>query len=424
MTGSDDPHIERLRREVEYYRRQLDELGGETVKLDYAVSGLRHQLKQKRQAFTILAELQRSAAVQPQLRALFDRAILAINATLDMDRSVVLLPAEATDHYRPSQWLGFPEESAAKLAAATIRFPAEFATGTGFLVANKGSAATPLITEIRAVFDLPYFICLPVAGGRLPLGLLLTGRLKEARPLYPPFDQGDIETLQALASLISSFARLERLERLKRFLSPQVAELIANGNIDDPLRTHRREITAVFIDLRGFTEFAENAEPEEVMRVLHEYHREMGKLILAHEGTLERFTGDGIIALFNDPVPVDNPEERAVVMAATMRDRIADLIENWRKFGYGLDFGIGIAQGFATIGAIGFEQRYDYTAIGSVMNLASRLCGEAKPGQILISQRVFARVEPMASVETVGPLSLKGFSRDVPAYNVLAVKGA
>lgn len=424
MPGLDDPDTERLRREVEYYRRQLDELGGETVKLDYAVSGLRHQLNQKRQAFTILAELQRSAAVQPQLPALLDRAIRAINATLDMDRSVVLLRAEGTDHYRPSQWLGFPEESAAKFAAATLRFPAEFATGNGFLVANKASPATPLTAEIQAAFDLPYFICLPMAGGQLPLGLLLTGRLKEARPLYPPFDQGDVETLQAITNLISSFARLERLERLKRFLSPQVAELIANGNLDDPLRTHRREVAAVFIDLRGFTEFAESAEPEEVMRVLHEYHREMGKLILAHEGTLERFTGDGMIALFNDPVPVDNSAERAVRMAVAMRDQIAGLIGNWRKFGYGLDFGIGIAQGFATIGAIGFEQRYDYTAIGSVMNLASRLCGEAKPGQILISQRVLALVEPMASVEAVGPLSLKGFSRDVPAYNVLSVKEA
>lgn len=291
-------------------------------------------------------------------------------------------------------------------------------------MANKASPATPLTAEIQAAFDLPYFICLPMAGGQLPLGLLLTGRLKEARPLYPPFDQGDVETLQAITNLISSFARLERLERLKRFLSPQVAELIANGNLDDPLRTHRREVAAVFIDLRGFTEFAESAEPEEVMRVLHEYHREMGKLILAHEGTLERFTGDGMIALFNDPVPVDNSAERAVRMAVAMRDQIAGLIGNWRKFGYGLDFGIGIAQGFATIGAIGFEQRYDYTAIGSVMNLASRLCGEAKPGQILISQRVLALVEPMASVEAVGPLSLKGFSRDVPAYNVLSVKEA
>jgi adenylate cyclase len=167
---------------------------------------------------------------------------------------------------------------------------------------------------------------------------------------------------------------------------PQGAELIVTGDIADPLRTHRREVAAVFVDLRGFTEFAESAEPEEVMRVLRKYHAELGKSIIAHEGTIERSAGDGMIVLFNDPIPVANPAERAIRMATEMRELISNLIARWRKFGYNLDFGVGIAQGYATIGAIGFEQRYDYTAIGGVMNLASRLCGEAKPGQILISR--------------------------------------
>ncbi|MEK7364061.1 MAG: response regulator, partial [candidate division NC10 bacterium] len=158
-------------------------------------------------------------------------------------------------------------------------------------------------------------------------------------------------------------AELERVGRLKRFFSPQLAELIVAGGAEDPLKTHRREVTVVFLDLRGFTAFAETSEPEEVMGVLREYHIEMGKLILEHEGTLERFTGDGMMIFFNDPVPVPNPAERAIRMAVVMRERVADLIAKWRKLGYELNFGVGIAQGYATIGAIGFEGRWDYGAI-------------------------------------------------------------
>jgi class 3 adenylate cyclase len=218
-------------------------------------------------------------------------------------------------------------------------------------------------------------------------------------------------------------AQLERLGRLKRFFSPQLAELIVAGGAEDPLKTHRREVTVVFLDLRGFTAFAETSEPEEVMGVLREYHAEMGKLILQHEGTLERFTGDGMMIFFNDPTPVPNPAERALRMAVAMRDRVAELIVKWRKRGYDLDFGVGIAQGYATIGAIGFEGRWDYGAIGTVTNLAARLCGEAKPGQILISQRLLGIVEELMEVEPVGELTLKGFARPVTTHNVLRLKG-
>jgi class 3 adenylate cyclase/ActR/RegA family two-component response regulator len=217
-------------------------------------------------------------------------------------------------------------------------------------------------------------------------------------------------------------ALVDRLGRLKRFFSPQLAELIVAGGADDPLKTHRRDVTVVFLDLRGFTAFAETAEPEEVMGVLREYHAEMGKLILEHEGTLERFTGDGMMIFFNDPVPVDNPGERAVRMALAMRERVSMLIDKWRRLGYELDLGIGIAQGFATIGAIGFEGRWDYGAIGSVTNLAARLCGEAKPGQILISKRVLATTDELLKIEAAGELALKGFHRPIPAYNVLGLK--
>ena len=218
-------------------------------------------------------------------------------------------------------------------------------------------------------------------------------------------------------------AQLERLGRLKRFFSPQLAEAIVAGGADDPLKTHRREVTVVFVDLRGFTAFAETAEPEEVMGVLREYHAEMGRLILEYEGTLERFTGDGMMIFFNDPVEIPNPAERALRMAIAMRDVVAGLAARWRKRGWDLALGVGIAQGYATIGAIGFEGRLDYGAIGTVTNLAARLCGEARAGQILISARVASAVEDMIDAEDVGPLTLKGLARPVPIWSVRGLTG-
>ena len=216
--------------------------------------------------------------------------------------------------------------------------------------------------------------------------------------------------------------QLERLARLKRFFSPQLAEMIVSGDAVDPLKSHRREVTVVFLDLRGFTSFAETSEPEEVMGVLREYHAEMGRLILEHEGTLERFTGDGMMIFFNDPVPVANPEERAIRMAEAMRSRIRDLGAEWRRRGYDLDLSIGIAKGYATIGAIGFEGRQDYAAIGSVTNLASRLCAEASPDQILVSQPIHAGVAELVNVKAVGPLHLKGFRRPITAYELVDLR--
>ena len=216
--------------------------------------------------------------------------------------------------------------------------------------------------------------------------------------------------------------QVERLGRLKRFFSPQLAELIVAGGADDPLKTHRREVMVVFLDLRGFVAFAETAEPEEVMAVLRDYHAEMGKLILEHEGTLERFTGDGMMIFFNDPVPVPNPAERALRMAVAMRERVSDLSAGWRKRGYDLALGVGIAQGYATIGAIGFEGRWDYGAIGTVTNLAARLCGEAKGGQVLVTSRVAGALEDLIECEEVGALTLKGFLKPVPTFSVLGLR--
>jgi len=210
-------------------------------------------------------------------------------------------------------------------------------------------------------------------------------------------------------------AELERVGKLRRFFSPQLAEAILSGGAQDPLKSHRREITVMFCDLRGFTAFAEISEPEEVMGVLREYHAATGELILEYEGTLERFTGDGMMIYFNDPVPMPDACERAVRMALAMRDRIAAMSRAWGARGYELSHGIGIAQGYATLGAIGFEGRWDYGAIGTVTNLAARLCAEAAPDQVLVSQRVAGSVESFVELEPAKVLTLKGFHRPVHA---------
>jgi class 3 adenylate cyclase len=218
-------------------------------------------------------------------------------------------------------------------------------------------------------------------------------------------------------------AQLERLGRLKRFFSPQLAEAILAGGAEDPLKSHRREIAVVFLDLRGFTAFTETSDPEEVMGVLREFHAAMGELILAHEGTLERFTGDGIMVFFNDPAPVADPAARAVRMALQMQQRTGQLAQGWKRRGYELQLGIGVAMGFATIGGIGFEGRIDYGAIGTVTNLAARLCGEARGGEILVAPRVVAALGEEFVIEPAGELVLKGLQRPVATSRVRDLRG-
>jgi class 3 adenylate cyclase len=213
---------------------------------------------------------------------------------------------------------------------------------------------------------------------------------------------------------------IERMGRLRRFLPPQVADLIVASGTEKQLESHRREITALFCDLRGFTGFSESSDPEDVMALLREYHAAIGEIIIRYSGTLERYAGDGVMVVFNDPIPVDNPALRAVQMALEMRVAIGSLTEKWRQPGHEIGFGIGIAHGYATLGTIGFEGRFDYAAIGTVSNVASRLCDEAKPGQILISPRVLMAVRDAITVEAVGEFELKGIRRPIAAYNVLA----
>jgi len=206
---------------------------------------------------------------------------------------------------------------------------------------------------------------------------------------------------------------IEKIGRLKRFLAPQLAELIVSIGDESILESHRRDIVVVFCDLRGYTAFAETGEPEEVWTVLREFHAALGPLVSRFEGTLDHFSGDGLMVYFNDPLPCPDPAERAVRMAVAMRAAVGELISGWRRRGFEIGFGIGVAQGYATLGRIGFEERVDYTAIGTVTNLAARLCAEAQDGQILLSKRVAAAVEGIVSLEEVGNLALKGLSQAV-----------
>ena len=212
---------------------------------------------------------------------------------------------------------------------------------------------------------------------------------------------------------------IERMGRLRRFLSPQVADLIVASGMEKLLQSHRGEITALFCDLRGFTRFSETSDPEDVMVLLRDYHAVIGQIVIKYGATLEHFAGDGVMMIFNAPVPIDKPQLQAVRMALEMRDAMGTFTQKWRRLGHDIGFGIGISHGFATLGTIGFEGRFDYAAVGTVSNIASRLCDEAKPGQILISPRVLMAVEDTMKVELVGELTLKGIQRPMTAYNVI-----
>ena len=325
------------------------------------------------------------------------------------------------------------------------------------LARAKRTAQTPDLRAERGYLERdPFYVTTTDVGGartalRVPLlkDSALLGHLWAFRQEVRPFTDKQIELVENFAAqaviaienvrllndlnelnqqleqrVTDQVSEIERMGRLRRFLPPQVADLIVTSGTEKQLESHRREITALFCDLRGFTGFSESSDPEDVMALLHEYHAAIGGIINKYGGTLERYAGDGVMVVFNDPIPIDNPALQAVLMAIDMRAAIGTLIEKWRRLGHEIGFGIGVAHGFATLGTIGFEGRFDYAAIGTVSNVASRLCDEAKPGQILISPRVLMAVEDAISVEPVGEFKLKGISRPLATYNVLSAVSA
>ena len=247
---------------------------------------------------------------------------------------------------------------------------------------------------------------------------LLQGASREDRSVTSTVQRTCDLNQQLEQRVTDQVGEIERMSRLRRFLPPQVADLIVASGSEKQLESHRREITALFCDLRGFTGLTESADAEDVMALLRDYHAAIGENIIKYNGTLERYAGDGVMVVFNDPVPVENPALQAVLMALELREAIGALTATWSRLGH--EIGFGIAHGFATLGTIGFEGRFDYAAIGTVSNVASRLCDEAKPGQIFISPRVLTKVENAVKVEPAGEFALKGIRRPLAAYNLVA----
>jgi adenylate cyclase len=422
----------------------------------------------------LVAELQREAA---QLRAERDEALRYQTATSDVlkvlsnqafdlrsvletlietsvrlcDGKMAFIYRRYEDLYRLDVSSGFTPEYHAYMADIPI------APGSGSLI-GRVTLSGEAVHIIDAANDPDYTWGEAQKGGRyrtmLGVPLLregeMLGVISVVRDVVAPFTDAQIELMKSFADqaviaienarlltelrthteeiagwnreledrVAAQLAELERTGKLRRFLAPQLAELIVAQGDESILESHRREIVVVFCDLRGFTAFAERAEPEEVMALLRDYHSALGPIIASFEGTLDHYAGDGIMVFFNDPVPTPDPAKKAIGMAVAMRSAATELLGAWRRHGHDIGFGVGISQGYATLGQIGFAERMDYTAIGTVTNLAARLCGEAKDGQILISRRVATAVEDHATLEEIGDLSLKGLSQAVAVYNV------
>jgi class 3 adenylate cyclase len=407
------------------------------------IDRLNRDLARKSNEVRIIQQISSEITSTLDLDEVLAIVLRALDGVLGFAHSMILLKDLADDVLRVTATRGYPEKSSGAQVrmgegvigvvaerrrmmrigsiGASMRYLRTVRTrmeASGEIGPAEGTLAVPGLPDVQSQLALPLTV-----KDRLVGVLAVESRTPNA------FDELDEVLLRIVGNQAATaidnartYQMVEQLGRLKRFFSPHLAELIIRGGADDPLKTHRREVTVVFIDLRGFTAFAETSEPEELMGVLHEYHAEMGRLIQTYEGTLERFTGDGMMIFFNDPLPMPDAAERAVRMAVAMRDQAAELAARWHRRGYELDLGIGIAKGFATIGAIGFEGRWDYGAIGTVTNLAARLCGEAKPGQILISPRLLPEVEHLLEIEEAGLLAVKGLARPVKALNVVRLR--
>ena len=430
--------------------RLLNELRQRTMDLTERTADLTEALEQQTATAEVLKTINRSSG---DLDAVFDAMLT--NAMTICNASLGTMALYEDGGFRHVKIKGAPPAYVEAMAQKPL------------LVPKPGSPLDQVVTTKHVVHIPDYLLIPPEARGGLATlagarTLLVVPMLKDQelvgtigiyRREVQPFTDGQIALVQNFAAqavvaienarllnelrerteevetlneqleqrVTDQVGEIERMGRLRRFLPPQVADLIVASGSEKQLESHRREITALFCDLRGFTGFSESSDPEDVMALLRDYHGAIGEIIIKYNGTLERYAGDGVMVVFNDPVPVENPALQAVLMALEVRDAIGASTATWSRLGHEIGFGIGIAHGFATLGTIGFEGRFDYAAIGTVSNVASRLCDEARPGQILISPRVLMKVENAVKVEPVGEFALKGIRRPLAAYNVVAV---
>jgi class 3 adenylate cyclase/CheY-like chemotaxis protein len=306
--------------------------------------------------------------------------------------------------------------------ATCRRIRADPATSFVPVIMVTGSGGSARVRGLEAGAD--DFITRPVEQAELVARVRSLVRLKRYHDTITAQAESLAQWNQRLEERVAAQVdQLERLGRLRRYLSPQVAQLVVDSGDASFLRSHRREIVSVFVDLRGFTPFAEVAEPEETMAVLDDYHLALGELVGTYEGTLEHFAGDGLLVFFNDPLPCPDAPDRAVRMALEVRDRVEELARGWHRNGHDLGVGVGIAQGDATLGQVGFPGRYDYAAIGSVINLATRLCAVAEPGQILVTTQVREGVVGPVETRSLGPVALRGFTHPVEVHEVVGLGG-
>ena len=392
-----------------------------------ATAKLSRELEALRQQQRAISDVLRAVASSEGLRAVLDEIVIAAKTLCRGDHAQLYL-AEGDQMQIFSQSLDLDES----YDYAQEHPHARDRTTVVGRVALSGQVEH--IADVLQDADYSYG-AQPIVGYRTLLGIpillddQLIGVMAIARDVPEPFAEEHVQLVKTFADqaaiAIANARLLETVERqrteLSRFLSPQVAELITSDRGKQLLAGHRAYIVIAYFDLRGFTAFAETAEPEELIDIVREYHEAAGELITGHGGTLEHFAGDGLMVFFNDPAPIEEPELQAAKLALAMRKRIGVCAEGWRKRGYDLGLGAGVAVGYATLGRIGFEGRHDYGALGSVTNVAARLSDEAVAGQILLSQRAYAVLEDRVEARSVGRLELKGLTRPLEVYELVGL---